>query len=62
MTNEEFEAESKRASRMSGPISALQKLVDPGHHVEYVQKEKEGKLQSPRSGDPPEPVQPPAER
>ena len=55
MTDEEFEAESKRASRIAGPISAFQKLIDPGHHVEYVQKEKEGKPQSSQSGEPPDP-------
>jgi hypothetical protein len=57
MTDEEFEAESKLASKMAGPISAFQKLIDPSHHVEYVQKEKEGKPQSSQSGGPPEPGQ-----
>ena len=54
MTDEEFEVESKRASSIAGPIVTLQKLVDPGHHVEYVQKEKQGKPQSAQSGDAPE--------
>jgi hypothetical protein len=53
MTDEEFEAESKRASRLAGPISAFQRMIDPGHHVEYVQKEKEGKPESSQSGEPP---------
>jgi len=57
MTDQEFEAESKRARKIGGPIAAFQKLIDPGHRVEFVQKEKEGKPQSSQSGDPPEPGQ-----
>jgi hypothetical protein len=48
MTDEEFEAESKRASKIGGPIAAMQKLIDPGHRVEYVQNQK--KRKPPESG------------
>jgi hypothetical protein len=54
MTDQEFEAESKRASSIAGPIAVFQKLIDPGHHVEYVQEEKQGKPQSAQPGDGPE--------
>ena len=55
MTDEEFEAESKRAASLAGPITTFQKLIDPGHHVEYVQEQKEEKPQVSQSGDPPKP-------
>jgi hypothetical protein len=41
MTSEEFEAEAKRGSPMGAAATALQKIVDPSHHVEYVQEQKE---------------------
>ena len=55
MTSEEFEAEAKRGSRMSGAMAALQKIIDPGHHVEYVQEQKEAvRADGAESGDHPE--------
>jgi hypothetical protein len=56
MTEEEFEAEAKRSSRVGGALLEFQKVVDPGHKVEYVQlQEKHSEAESAESGDPPEP-------
>jgi hypothetical protein len=56
MTAEEFEAEAKRSSYMAAAIMATQKIVDPNHHVEYVQEEKERvEADSAESGDRPDP-------
>jgi hypothetical protein len=52
MTDAEYEAEAKRASKFAAPLAAIQKLVDPEHHVEYVQEEKEEKLDQSESGEP----------
>ncbi len=55
MTSEEFEAEAKRGSRMSGAMAALQGIIDPQHHVEYVQEQKEAvRADEAESGDHPE--------
>ncbi len=55
MTSQEFEAEARRGSRMSGAMAALQKIIDPGHHVEYVQEQKEAvRADEAESGDHPE--------
>jgi hypothetical protein len=55
MTSQQFEAEAKRGSRMGGAMAALQKVIDPGHHVEYVQEQKElAEAQGAKSGDRPE--------
>jgi hypothetical protein len=51
---EEFEAERERATRLSGPILELQKIVDASHDVEHVQPEKDEKVDSQLSGGPPE--------
>jgi hypothetical protein len=59
MTEEEFEEEAKRSSRAGGMISALQKIVDPSHHVEYVQQQQERvEADGAESGGPPKPVAP----
>jgi hypothetical protein len=39
MTEEEFEAEAKRSSSMGAAIGAVQKIIDPGHRVEYVEQQ-----------------------
>jgi hypothetical protein len=55
MTEEEFEAEAKRSSRIGGALLEFQKAVDPSHKVEYAQlKEKHGEAESAESGDKPE--------
>jgi len=41
MTEEEFEAEAKRASLIGAGMIGLQKVIDPGHRVEYVMEEKQ---------------------
>jgi hypothetical protein len=59
MTEEEFEEEAKRSSRTGGMVSALQKIVDPSHHVEYVQEQQERvEADGAESGGPPKPVAP----
>jgi len=40
MTEEQFEAEAKRSSALGTAVTGLQKIIDPGHRVEYVQEEK----------------------
>ncbi len=63
MTGEEFEAEAKRSSRIGGAILEVQKMVDPGHKVEYVQvKEKHAEADSAESGDRPESGPNPSEK
>lgn len=58
MTEEEYEAEAKRGSLIGPAIMAVQKNVDPNHHVEYVQEQKESmEAVSTESGDRPD--QPP---
>jgi hypothetical protein len=55
MTDEEFEAEAKRSSRVGGALLEFQKAVDPSHKVEYVQmKEKHAEAESAEPGDKPE--------
>jgi hypothetical protein len=55
MTEEEYEAEAKRSSRIGGAMLEVQKIVDPGHHVEYIQQnEKRAEGESAESGDKPE--------
>ena len=60
MTSEEFEEEVKKSSHLGPAIIAVQKIVDPDHHVEYVQDEKERiEADASNSGDPPKPGEPP---
>jgi hypothetical protein len=55
MTEEEFEAEAKHGSNIGSAIMSVQKIVDPNHHVEYVQEQKEGiEAVSAESGDRPD--------
>jgi hypothetical protein len=55
MTEEEFEAEAKRSSRMGPALMTLQKFFDANHHVEYVQEEKErAEADAAQSGDRPD--------
>lgn len=56
MTEEEFEAEAKRSSRMGGALMEFQKVINPSHKVEYVDEcAKRLEADSAESGDPPEP-------
>jgi hypothetical protein len=55
MSEEEFEAEAKRPSRIGPAIMSVQKIFDPSHHVEYVQEENQKvESDSAESGDRPE--------
>jgi hypothetical protein len=59
MTEEEFEEEAKRSSSVGGAVSALQKVFDASHHVEYVQEQQERvEADGAESGGPPKPVAP----
>ncbi len=62
MTEEEFEAEAKRASLVGAGVIGLQKVIDPGHRVEYVEEAKQQvEADGAESGDGPDPGQPPAQ-
>lgn len=59
MTEAEFEEEAKRSSRIGGAVSALQKVFDPSHHVEYVHEQQQRvEADGAESGGPPKPVAP----
>jgi hypothetical protein len=59
MTEEEFEEEAKRSSSVGGAVSALQKVFDPSHHVEYVEEQQQRvEADGAESGGPPKPVAP----
>jgi hypothetical protein len=59
MTEEEFEAEAQRASLAGSAITGLQKVIDPGHGVEYVEVQKHQiEADGAESGDRPETGQP----
>ncbi len=61
MTGEEFEAEAKRSSSLGAAVAAFQKVIDPSHHVEYVQEQQQRiEAESSKSGDGPEPGSPPS--
>jgi hypothetical protein len=56
MTEEEFEAEALRSSSMGAAMSAVQKIVDPSHRVEYVEQQKQRvEAEGSESGDKPTP-------
>jgi hypothetical protein len=55
MTEEEFEAEAQRSSRLGGVVGELQKILDPSHHVEYTQEQQQRlEADGSESGDRPE--------
>lgn len=55
MTEEEFEAEAKRASLIGAGVIGLQKIIDPSHRVEYVMEEKQrAEADGAESGDRPD--------
>ncbi len=39
MSEEEFEAEARQSSSMGAAMSAVQKIIDPSHRVEYVEQQ-----------------------
>jgi len=39
MTGEQFEQEAKRSSKVGAAVMGFQKVVDPGHRVEYAQEQ-----------------------
>ena len=54
MTGEEFEAEAKRSSKMGAAVIGFQKVIDPGHRVEYVQEQQtQIQAETAESGDSP---------
>jgi uncharacterized protein affecting Mg2+/Co2+ transport len=61
MTEEEFEAEAKRASLVGAGVIGLQKVIDPGHRVEYMEEAKQQvEADGAESGDGPDPGRPSA--
>jgi hypothetical protein len=40
MSEEEFEAEAKRASPIGAAVAEFQKTIDPSHRVEYQQEQE----------------------
>ncbi len=56
MTEEEFEKEARRSSKVGSAVIGLQKIVDPGHRVEYAQEQQQRfEVESAKSGEPPDP-------
>lgn len=56
MTEEEFENEARRSSKVGAAVIGFQKIVDPGHRVEYVQEQQQRvEAESAKSGEPPDP-------
>lgn len=54
-TEEEFEREAKRGSKMGAAVIGFQKVVDPGHRVEYAQEQQQRvEAESAESGDRPQ--------
>jgi hypothetical protein len=39
MTEEEYEAEAQRSSRLGAAVAGLQKVIDPSHRAEYLQEQ-----------------------
>jgi hypothetical protein len=61
MTEEEFDAEAKRASLLRAGVVGLQKAIDPDHRVEYMEEAQlRAESDGAESGDGPNPGQPPA--
>jgi hypothetical protein len=59
MTEKEFEAEAQRGSRIGSAIATVQKIIDPSHHVEHVQEQKQRlEADASESGDKPDPGAP----
>jgi hypothetical protein len=59
MTEEEFEKEAKRSSKVGAAVIGFQKVVDPGHRVEYVQEQNERvEAENAESGDAPHSITP----
>jgi hypothetical protein len=55
MTDREFEAEARHASQLAPALIGLQKIVDPNHHVEYVEEQQQRiEADAAESGDRPE--------
>jgi hypothetical protein len=41
MTEEQLEQEAKRSSKVGAAVIGFQKVVDPGHRVEYAQEQQQ---------------------
>ncbi|HKQ88359.1 MAG TPA: hypothetical protein VJS43_16485 [Candidatus Acidoferrales bacterium] len=55
MSDQEFEAEARHTSQLAPAIMGLQKIVDPNHHVEYVEEQQQSiEADAAESGDRPE--------
>jgi hypothetical protein len=56
MSEEEYEAEVQRSSKMGAAVAGLQKVIDPSHGVQYVQEQAQRlEADSADEGDGPEP-------
>ena len=54
MSDQEFEAEARHASQLAPALIGLQKIVDPNHHVEFVEEQQQRvEADAAQSGDPP---------
>lgn len=55
MTDREFEKEARHSSHFAPALMGLQKIVDPNHHVEYVEEQQQRiEADAAQSGDRPE--------
>jgi hypothetical protein len=61
MTKEEYAAEAERSSALGAVVGIVQKVIDPSHHVEYVEEQRQRvEAESAESGDrPPQDMPPP---
>jgi hypothetical protein len=59
MTEEDFEKEARRSSSAGAAVMGFQKIIDPGHRVEYVQQQRQSvEADAASSGDGPAPKPP----
>jgi hypothetical protein len=64
MSEEEYEAAAQRSSGLGAAVGVVQKVIDPSHHVEYIEEQRQRvEAESTESGDrPPRDVQPSQDR
>ena len=64
MSEEEYEAAAQRSSGLGAAVGVVQKVIDPSHHVEYIEEQRQRvEAESTESGDrPPRDVQPSNDR
>jgi len=55
MTGQEFETEARHVSQLAPALMGIQKILDPNHHVEYVEEQQRRmEVDAAESGDRPE--------